>query len=99
MRFGERPDFSRAPGATQWSVVFRRVEICSRSSPESRPRVLLGEERLRVQLGEDELSTMRQWDTREGVSVGTPESRKVMRCCMDLHAARGFTAAASVDGS
>ena len=27
------------------------------------------------------------------------ESRKVMRCCMDLHAVRGFTAAASVDGS
>ena len=61
--------------------------------------VLVGEEQLCVRLGTDELSTMREWDAKEGVSVGTRESRKVMSVCMDLHAARHFTAAASVDGS
>ena len=61
--------------------------------------IVVGSERIRVRLDPEERSVMSERDAKEGVSVGTRESRKVMQCCMDLHAARRFTAAASVDGS
>jgi hypothetical protein len=51
--------------------------------------VLVGDAQLRVCLGADELSVMSERDVAEGVSVGVRESRKVMRCCMDLLARKG----------
>ena len=58
--------------------------------------VLVGGSRLSVRLGADELSTMRARNETDGGSVGMRESRMAMQCCMDLHAVRHFTAAASV---
>ena len=66
---------------------------------EGQMGVMVGSDNLRVRLGRDERSVMQERALTEGASTGVLESYKAFRCAMDLHAARHFTAAASVDGS